>query len=174
MSARRLLLCLVVGAATGAGARADDAEIKNVARAKADECQTALIKGDYEKFVTFCPPKVVELSGGKKKMIELLTNGTKEMTSQGISFESTKMLAPFDPITVEKEIYIAVPFTLEIKVPDGRLSTKGVLIGISSDGGKTWAFTDAAPGYEKLKKVFPNLPDKLPFPKKEPPVLIKD
>lgn len=155
-------------------ARANDAELKKVAKAKADECQNALIKGEYGKFVDFCHPKVVELSGGKQKMIALLTDGTKEMKSMGISFEATKMLAPSDPIAVEKELYITVPFTLEIKVPDGRLTTKGALIGISSDGGKTWLFADATPGREKLQKVFPKLPEKLLLPKKEQPVFVKD
>jgi hypothetical protein len=177
MTTRRCVACLALVFCASAPVAADDAEIKKTAKAKASECQNALLKGEYETFVDLTHPKVVEGSGGRKKMIDLLTTEMKGMKAKGIVFKSVKLDDASDPIAAGKELYISVPFTLEITVPDGRLITKSALIGISNDGGKTWTFFDANPGSftrEKLKQLFPDLPEKLPLPKKEAPTYIKD
>jgi len=176
MSAQRFVACLAL-VLCASWSVADDAEIKKTAKAKAEECQNALIKGDYEKFADLSHPKVVEAGGGRKKMIESLAAEMKKLKADGVVFKSATMADASDPIAVGKELYIAVPFTLEIKVPDGRVTTKSALVGISNDGGKTWTFFDANPGAnsrDMLKKSFPDLPDKLPLPKKEPPTFTKD
>ncbi|MBN9121826.1 MAG: hypothetical protein J0I06_22250 [Planctomycetes bacterium] len=177
MRDRRFVACLGVVFCASWCATADDAEIKKTAKAKAEECQKALIRGDYEKLADLSHPKVVAAAGGRKKMIEGLAAETKKMKAEGVVFKSAAMADASDPIAVGKELYITIPFTLEIKVPDGRVTTKGALVGISDDGGKTWTFFDANPGAlsrDALKKMFPDLPEKLPLPKKEPPTFTKD
>jgi hypothetical protein len=174
MTTRRFLACLALVFGASVPVAADDAEIKKVAKAKANECQNALLKGDYDKFVDLTHPKVVEGNGGRKKMTDTMMAGVKELKEKGITFKSVTVHDPSDPIAGEKAMYIVIPTTLEMTVPGGRLTGKRAVLGISNDSGKTWVFVDTTPGRESLKKVFTDLPDKLPIPKNEQPTFVKD
>ncbi len=68
MSVQRIVAVLVLVSWASVGA-ADDAEIKKTAKAKAEECQNAFIKGDYEKFADLSHSAVISAGGGRKKMI---------------------------------------------------------------------------------------------------------
>jgi hypothetical protein len=169
----RVLACLALAALVPLAA-ADDAAIKKTAKAKAEECQTALITGDYEKYADLSHPVVVEAGGGRKKMIEGMAAEFKKMKADGTEFKAVKVGDPGDPVAGAKVLYIVVPFTFEIATKVNRVAVKSALLGISGDGGKTWTFVDALPGRDSLKKSFPDLPEKLELPKKEPPTVIKD
>jgi hypothetical protein len=172
MSGRGVVACVAVLVACAAG-RADDADVRKAARAKAEEFQSALIKGDYEKFADLSHPKVIAGSGGRKKMIETTAAEMKAMKAGGTEFKAAKMGDASEPVAAGETLYVCVPFTLEIANANGLVGVKSALLGVSADGGKTWLFVDAFAGRESLKKSFPDLPEKLEFPKKEPPTLIK-
>ena len=172
MSARVAACVLLL--ACSSFATADDAEVKKAAKAQAEAAQGALLKGDYDKFAGFTHPKILEAAGGRKKMIEKIAVETKKMNADGVAFKSVVIGDPSDPIKGTNGFYVAVPQALEITVPGGRLLTKGTLVGVSTDNGKTWTFADAAPGRDALRKFFPDLPDALMLPKKEPPTFVKD
>jgi hypothetical protein len=174
MTTHRIVVAFVMALCTTLPVYADDAEMKKTAKAKAIECQEALIKGNYEAFVDLTHPKVVEGVGGREKMIEKMSTGMKAMKAKGLEFKSAKFSDPSDPVAVGKDLYITVPFTLEVAIPGARGTSNNALVGISSDGGKTWMFIDTGPGRDTLKKLFPDLPDKLPIPKKEPPKFVKE
>ena len=58
----------------------------------------------------------------------------------------------------------------------GKAVSKSYLLGISSDGGKTWKFADGA-GLDKKEsrdKTLPKLPAELQLPMIEPPAITKD
>jgi hypothetical protein len=174
MIIRFSIACLALTSGIALGARAEDIDVKKVAKAKAEEVQTALVKGEFEKLVDLTHPKAVELLGGKEKMVAKMTKEIKEMETKGFGFKSVKISDPSDPVQMGKQLYLLVPFSLELKAPNARIITKSSLVGVSEDGGKTWVFVDITPGRDKIKEVLPNLPDSLVFPKAEPPTIIKD
>lgn len=174
MIVRSLLCCVAVLLAAAAGAVADDAEIKKTAKARAQEAQNALVKGELGPLVALTHPKLVEAMGGKDKMAAQVADVLKAMKNKGAEFKSVTILEPGELIRTGNELYLAVPLTLEMTLPGGRVKSQGMLIGVSGDNGKTWVFVDAAPGRDRIKQVLPDLPDAIVFPKKEPPVLIKD
>ena len=74
------------------------------------------------------------------------------MSEQGIAIKGATMLEPSDPVMVGKEIYIVVPFDLEMTPPGQRLTRaeiypRNLLLTVA----KTWMFVDTTPGREKLK-----------------------
>lgn len=174
MNTRQLIACLILALGASVSVAADDAPIKKTAKAKAEQCQNAFIKGDFETFADLSHPVVVSAGGGRKKMIEGMTAEIKKLKDNGTEFKAVKVAEPSDPVAVGKELYICVPFTFELATPNARVAVKSFLLGISGDGGKTWLFVDGLAGRESLKKSFPDLPDKLEIPKKEPPTVIKD
>jgi hypothetical protein len=164
-----LLTCFVAGFSP---VNCDDADMKKTAKAQAEEIQTALVKGDFAKVADLTHPKAVDALGGKKKMAAFLADGMKAMKEQGIEFKNVKILDPSEPVKAEKDAYIVVPFTLELTASGKKLQSKGAIVGVSSDGGKTWVFLDANPGRDKLKLLLPDLPDSLVIPKQDPPKVI--
>ena len=169
----RVLACVVL-VAFAPFIVAEDATIKKTAKAKAEECQNALIKGDYEKYADLSHSVVVAAGGGRQKMVEGMAAEMKKIRAMGTEFKSVKVFDATDPVAAGKVLYICVPFTFEIATSTNRVAVKSALLGISDNGGKTWTFVDALAGRESLKKSFPDLPEKLEIPTKEPPTVFKD
>ena len=77
-------------------------------------------------------------------------------------------------MTAGDDLYIVVPFLLEMKAPGGKLLQKSFVIGVSSDQGKTWTFVNGDQEMKKIKQVLPDLPDKLKLPERQKPTFEKD
>src|ERR1700730_4926470 len=73
--------------------------LEKTIQAKAQESGAALLRADYGKVVDLTYPKVVELAGGRDKLIELLKAGMDQMKSEGFSFISAEMAAPSQVVT---------------------------------------------------------------------------
>jgi hypothetical protein len=105
-------------------------------------------------------------------MIELLRRGTEDMKSHGSAILGAEVAEPKEVIASGERRFAIVPMTVRVKVPEGTLRSKGFLLAISIDEGKTWTFIDGAGlTKEKLAQLFPDIPSQLTLPSKEPPVL---
>jgi hypothetical protein len=153
---------------------ADDASPKQVAKGKVEEMNNALIKEDFGKVVDLTHPKVVELLGGREKMIAVMESGTKDMKAKGFAFRSAKVDDPTNLVTAGSDQFVVVPFLLEMKAPGGKLLQKSFVIGVSSDKGKSWSFVNGDMDIKKVKEFLPNLPEDLKLPEKQKPVFEKD
>ena len=170
MLARLSLVCLVVGCSK---VSPEDAAIQKSAKAKAEVVQSALVKGDLETVADHTHPKIIEELGGREKMLAVLKRGLDDMKAQGIDLRGVKVLDPSRPVKAGKNTYIHVPMEL-MNAPGQRLRDRGGLVGVTSDGGKTWVFADTAPGRAAIKKLIPDLPDSLDIPAKGKPQVIED
>ncbi|VTR92237.1 Uncharacterized protein OS=Pedobacter heparinus (strain ATCC 13125 / DSM 2366 / NCIB 9290) GN=Phep_1087 PE=4 SV=1 [Gemmata massiliana] len=160
----RIIACVVV-AASASFAPADDAEIKKAVKLLADNVAT--IKGDFEALLNLSHPKVVEQLGGRKKAITAMETILKEMKDDGIVIKSLTTGEPANPVRGDKELYVLVPTKMEMTTPEGTLTVAGYFLGISADSGKTWRFVDGAGGSAKIRKMFPDIPEKLVLPELE-------
>jgi hypothetical protein len=142
---------------------------------QADEVGKAVLAEDYFKVVDLTLPKVVELLGGRSKMVETMRAGTKEMKSQGITFHAIKVDPPKEVVKAGPDLIAVVPEVVTMKVPGGKVHQKSYLLAVSADQGRTWKFLDGAGvAGDNLKQVLPNLPKEVKLPKKEEPVFEKD
>ena len=146
-------------------------------RALAAENSAALSSGNYARLVELTYPKIVEMIGGRDKMIETLRRGSEDMKAHGSAILGAEVSEPKEVVTANDRQFAIVPMTVRVQVPDGTLHSKGFLIAVS-DHGKTWTFIDGAgfmrePGKEKekLAQVLPDFPPQLSLPSREQPVL---
>jgi hypothetical protein len=138
-------------------------------RQKVDEISAALISGNFAKVVDLTYPKVVQMVGGREKMIDLLKAGTQEMLAHGSAITAVVVGTPSEFRTVGKEVFVVVPSSITLSVPGGKLTQKSFTVGVSSDAGRTWFFVDANNlGGEKIKMVFPTFPATLQLPPRPP------
>jgi hypothetical protein len=138
--------------------------------ARAQELTEALGRKDYAKVIDLTYPKVVEVGGGREKLLAAMTDEVKSMESEGVEIISSNASAPTQIVHDTDGIFAVVPVTSKVKAQDGTFQTEGSLIGISTDGGQNWTFVDASgKDLTELKKVLPNL-DKLKLPADKAPV----
>ena len=148
----------------------DDPKLQQLVREKAQEYSTALVEGDYGRFVDLTYPKVVERGGGRDKMIAQIKSG---VTSIDIS--SVKVDVPTEFAMAGPDLIAIIPAVTEMGVPVvGEVTLKSFLIGVSNDKGKTWTFIDGTSfaggdNIERFKKLLPGFPDTLKLPKVEKP-----
>jgi len=140
--------------------------------ARAKELETALASKDYAKVIDLTYPKVVEVGGGREKLLAAMTSEMKTMEAEGVELLSSTAAPPSQFVSDASGIYAIVPVTTKIKAKDGIFQTEGSLIGISTDGGQNWTFVDATgKDQTELKKILPSF-DKLNLPPEKPPVKI--
>src|SRR5688572_33189508 len=120
------LLTLLTTAAFG---QVDSKVIKEQAELTAK----ALLNDDYETIIKFTYPKVIELVGGRDRMISLIKKGKIEMGQQGISFDKVTIGKPSKALIAGDEIHCLIPQTVYMKVPKGKIKSKTHLLAVSRD-----------------------------------------
>jgi hypothetical protein len=140
--------------------------------AQAGELETALSNKDYAKVIDLTYPKVVEVGGGREKLLAAMSSEMKSMEAEGVSLLSSTASPPNQFVSDASGIYAVVPITTKIKAQGGIFQTEGSLVGVSTDAGQNWTFVDATgKDQTELKKVLPML-DKLNLPPEKPPVKV--
>src|SRR2546428_8791148 len=147
-------------------------------RKLAAENSAALTSGNHARLVELTYPKVVEMIGGRDKMIDTLRRGSEDMKAHGSAILGADVSEPKEIVTAGDKQFAIVPMTVRVQVSDGTLRSKGFLVAVSEDRGKTWIFIDGAglvrePGKEreKLAQILPDFPPQLSLPAAEPPQL---
>jgi len=147
---------------------------KTLVKKSAEEINDAIVNEDFGKVVDLTYPKVVELIGGRTRMITVLESGAKDMKSKGERFGAVKVGDPSAPVKSGSDLFVVVPFQQEMKVPGYKLLQKTFVIGVSNDQGKTWTFVNGDLDVKTVRQVLPNLPDELKLPAREKPVSEKE
>ena len=141
-------------------------------QAQANEAGKAFVAEDYGRLVDLTYPKLVELIGGREKMIAMIKGEVAQWHKQGFSVLSQSAEAPTQTFKVGNELYAVLPVVLKMKVPDGTLVGKSTMIAVSEDSGEHWTFADATNADSRmLKTLFPAAADKLQLPVAQKPVL---
>ena len=133
----------------------------------ANQIADATKDGDNEFIIDRTHPKLVELAGGRTKMLELLNKALEPMKTQGISIANFSVSKDVVVRQVGQKVFAILPTTLDLKYPNRTMRTDGFLLAVSEDGGKTFTFIDgagAAKNRAVLKQILPDLPDDLALP----------
>jgi hypothetical protein len=145
-------------------------DVKEI-KARAEETSNAFVSGDHQKVVDLTYPKLVELMGGKAKMLSYVEQQMKEMNTQGFEFVSSSVHDPKEVVASDSQFFSIVPYTLKMKTPRGLMTQESYMLAISNKDSIKWSFIDVT-GLEEaqLKMVVPDALGKVTFPKKQPPV----
>jgi hypothetical protein len=141
-------------------------------RPQAEAMSKAVLDRDHETLADYTHPRIVEAAGGRNKLIERVRQMMKEMDESGFQMVANEVGDPGEPVVEGGTAYVILPTTLRLKGPKVRGVAESYLLGISTDGGKTWRFADGAglSKPEERKRVFPDLPVDLHLPEKKLPV----
>jgi hypothetical protein len=132
---------------------------------QAQEVNDAVLRKDYNRFIDLIYPKVVELAGGRERMLAAINKELKDMEGEGVTIIEATSGTPTQFLNDSGNIYAVVPTKLKMKAKDGIFLQEGAMIGVSSDGGARWSFVDASgKDQSELKTILPNVADKLNLP----------
>lgn len=113
---------------------------------------------DYAKFANFTHPKLIEIFGGKAKMIETTKTLMSKMKDEGYTFLDITFKNPSKFIKKGNETQFTIIEQILMNTPKGKLLGSSTLIGASCDNGKNWKFIDSSgKPKELIKKYFPDL-----------------
>ena len=171
----RSMLFLALFAIAGP-VRADERVDTSKVRDLADAVGKAVLDNDYAKVADLTYPKIVEVMGGKETMVERTGAVMADLKAKGVSFSKYTVGKVGEPVVDGKTAYVVVPTTILMTGPDVKIESENYLLGISTDGGKSWTFADGA-GLSNpalRDKVFPSLPAALKLPEKKAPKITKD
>src|SRR6266536_2232487 len=139
---------------------------------QARELSEAFGRKDYARFVDLIHPKVIEMAGGRERMIAEMTKELKQMEDEGVVVLSTTCGEPTQFLRDgSATLYAVLPLTLKTRAQAGVFQTESSMIAVSSDGGANWKFIDASGKDQgELKKLIPGAADKLILPPDKPAV----
>ena len=93
--------------------KVDTSKVEELARAVGK----AVLDGDYAKVADFSHPKIVEVMGGKDKMIEQTKAVMDAVKAQGFAIKEYTVGKPADPVVDGKTAYVNDPSALRIDGP---------------------------------------------------------
>jgi Sel1 repeat len=148
-----------------------DSRTKRI-RALAAESNAALISGNYARVADFPYAKVIEMMGGRDKMIETTRQTVEDMKDHGVTIIGIEVSEPERVVAAKDKLFAVVPQVVRMVGPKKTARATGFLIAVSEDAGKNWSFIDGAglQDRESLAQLIPDFPAELSLPKKEPPV----
>jgi len=147
---------------------------KQAAKEKVEDMNAALLKGIYGKVADLTHPSVVKLAGGRDKMRAVVELMAKQLKEKGAEIRSLKTGEPGEPIRAGADLYIVVPYRLEMKAKVGTIKHNSFVIGVSPDSGNTWTFVNGEMTPEQTKRLLPDLPKRLKLPAREKSVVEKE
>jgi len=150
------------------------ADFSGILHQEAQKMADAMTQDDFETVATYTLPLVVNMTGGKDKMIEIMKTGSIQMKQEGFSFDSVIIGTPAQAIDINGKLYALVPENVKMKAPGGILQGESYLMAISEDHGNSWYFMDTAglTDEQRLKKILPDIVGKIEIPKPQKSIFI--
>lgn len=141
-------------------AQIDSLAILKKALLEGEKMENAFLKDNYDVFVNFSHPKILEMAGGKDKMVEMLSkhDEVKEVKDMLID---TELSLP-SKLIIQDSIYQCVVSQKQIMNFDGqKYFTLSSLLAISYNKGENWFFISGTKSLAKIQTLFPELSDEL-------------
>jgi hypothetical protein len=148
------------------------AQDTTIVKKQADIVARAVVSGNYATVVNYMYPKVVQMAGGKAKILQMMQTGIEQMKAQGVTFESATVGSPGKFYKAGTEIHCLVPEYIVMKMNGNTLRTNSNLLAISKDGGKNWTFLDLNKNtIASIPKIFPKFNKDLKIPEPTQPMM---
>ena len=161
----------VVLTAIALSARAQVPGAADSVKAQALRMVKAYTAGDYNTFIHYMNPKIVEMAGGVDGFKKILAQSSRQMSTAGISVDGVTLDSMTTILKAAGTLQTTIQQHSNFKIPDGHALATTTLIGMSSDNGMHWKFIDThGKTNDEMRKVLPNLSPALTIPPPQAPV----
>jgi len=144
--------------------------LSTVIKVQAMEMGNSFMRNDFNNFVKYMHPNIVEFAGGKEKMKSAMDSAYQAMKRFKVKFKRYWIGSPGEIITYKNQLQAVLPQSTTMAMGLGEMTIETSMIAISADKGKTWWFIDTnAYQAEKLKNIMPDLSPNLVIPPPKKP-----
>jgi hypothetical protein len=152
------------------GATGGGAAIKE----QGQKVSSAFLSGDFEALLDSTYPKILELAGGRGKMLAVLKSEVAKWEAQKIKIVSYEVGEPGEVKSAGAKLVAVVPTEMKMEVPGALYTQKSFMLAVSADGGKVWKFISGSHLNEAaLKLLVPEAVGVVSLPKEVEPVVEK-
>ena len=149
-------------------AQENEAATRKLVKQKAQAMVTAILKGDYETVVKSTYEPALETLGGSEGALETIKQQMDQMKASGMKIVNFDLSDPQKIFSTPEMLFVIVPTSTEMSIPNATVNAKSYLLGLSADKGKSWKFVDGS-GLASKPEWLPKLPDGFELPKLSPP-----
>lgn len=168
----RLFLLLLIGLSGGTPVKAQP--IESSIKAAGIDMMRALMRKDYDSFSLYMHPKIIEMAGGRDKMIRKLDTASQVMVQFG-AIRRITIGNPYKVVRYHNQWQATLPQTTVATFFSGTITLETTLIAISADEGKHWYFIDTnLYDMQEVKQQLPDLSPDLVIPPRKEPVIKAD
>ena len=140
---------------------------------QAMEMAKSLLKKDFTTFAKYMHPKVIEMAGGKEKLLQRMDTANSAMTQFGAEIKKILIGHPAAVVNYKNELQTTLPQTTELQTGFGNVTLETTIIAISTNGGKNWYFIDTSIyNVKEVKKSLPNISPDLVIPRPKEPKFV--
>ncbi|MCS7004389.1 MAG: hypothetical protein NZM38_03585 [Cytophagales bacterium] len=129
---------------------------------QAERMYAYFFQQDFKSFLNYTYPKVIELSGGREKLIRQMKKEIQDYQKSNIIYKKVVFREPSHIVKAGEELHCLVPREsfFEMDGENHRLVSK--MLAISQDSGKHWFFLEIDRQDKTLiKKILPHFNEDL-------------
>jgi hypothetical protein len=146
-----------------AGKRTPEAAI---IKAAAEDSSHAFETGDFGKVIDSTYPKLIEMGGGREKVMIAMEGQFKEMRDSGMKIVAHTVGEPEPSVRAGTKLVAIVPTALKMEMRESIIEQKSFWLAVSTDEGKSWRFLDGSSlDADALKLLLPEAVGKIKLPK---------
>ena len=119
----------------------------------------AYVRKDFARLLELTNPKYVEMSGGRERLINDMTQGEIEWEKLGVRAISWTPTEATQLLKESGTLYAVVPTSLKLTLREKISDSCICLIGVSIDQGEHWTFVSSS--CVKIADAFPDVAEKL-------------
>lgn len=152
--------------------RATGQNLATTIKVQAMNMANGLMKNDFQSFVRYMHPSIIEFAGGKEIMKTKMDSAYQAMKRFNVRFKRYWIGHPAEIVKYKDELQTVLPQTTIMITPLGEVIAETAMIVISADNGKNWWFIDTnLYDADKLKNLLPDLSPELVIPPRKKPKL---
>jgi hypothetical protein len=141
-------------------------------KAEAENISRAFVDGDFGRLLDLTYPKLIELSGGRKKLLAEVEGQMKEMRDMGTKVISLTVGEPGTSVRAGATLVAMVPIRLKMETAEYNMEMESYWLAVSADEGKAWRFISGSSlDVNVLKLLLPEAVDKIKLPAVAQPVM---
>lgn len=141
-------------------------------RAEAENSSRAFMNGDFRKVLDLTYPRLIEMGGGREKMLAAVEDQLKEMRDLGMKIISHRVGEPQPSVRAGDKLVAIVPTVLRMESPEYVFEQNSFWLAVSNDEGKSWRFIDGSSlDAHLLKLLLPEAVGKLKLPAVTQPLM---
>jgi hypothetical protein len=141
-------------------------------KAEAENSSRAFTNGDMGKVLDLTYPKLIEIGGGREKVLAALEGQLKELRELGMKIIAHTVGEPEPSVRAGAKLVAIVPTVLKMESRESIFEQKSFWLAVSTDEGKNWRFLDGSSlDANALKLLLPEAVDKIKLPKVGQPLM---